>query len=143
MPATMDSQMGTPCVIMTDMATTDSPYTDPTERSISPDTMTMVMPTARMPRMETWRTMFIRLSRVRNTGVETLKTITRITSPAKMPISLTLKRAARGLARRVSGLRGLHRGAAHGTTCRRGRHAARNGGAGRAANGCPAPRALQ
>ncbi len=93
----MEAQIGIPRVISTDMATTDMPYTEPTDRSISPETITMVMPTARIPRMETCRTMFIKLSTVRNTRVDTENTRTRITSPAKIPISLALKSAARGL----------------------------------------------
>src|SRR5258707_10726807 len=86
------------------IATMRNPYTEPTERSISPATSTYVMPTATMPISEALRTTFRRLLAVRNWRVVSEKNAKMI-NPATVIVRLRLVRAAYAMRRQPVGLR--------------------------------------
>ena len=69
-----------------------------TERSISPQRMTKVRPTAMMPVTETWVRMFWRLPSVANESLDALKNSTR---NSKVANGATLRRRARSQPRPV------------------------------------------
>jgi hypothetical protein len=63
----------------------DSARTDPTDRSIPPDTITKVMPTATIALIEVCSRTFSRFETVRKCGVAAHSTTQRTTSPANVP----------------------------------------------------------
>ena len=66
----------------------ERPKTDPTERSISAQMMTNVIPTAEMQISEIWRMMLIMLVSCRKLGVAREKMMQSPTSTARTPRSL-------------------------------------------------------
>src|SRR5215471_12925947 len=83
MAAAMPSATGAPLTIAIAPATPDSAMTDPTERSIPPDTITIVMPIAMMVMTAVWRATPARLPAERNLGSSaaiTMHKATRLTN---------------------------------------------------------------
>jgi len=85
MPRRMDSGMGMPSVMKLAETMLEMASTDPTERSIPPPVMTIVIPSATMAVMELCSKMLRRFFCERKFGAFIAKKVTRIKSPNRMP----------------------------------------------------------
>ncbi|CAH0293809.1 hypothetical protein SRABI106_03581 [Rahnella aquatilis] len=88
--AIIASGTGTPDTISVAPSTAESAAVGPTERSIPPEIMTSVIPSAIIPLMEDCCNILSKLGTVKNTGDKKEKVITIITKPISVPASRTL-----------------------------------------------------
>ena len=88
--ARIASGTGTPEIIRVAPSTAESAAVGPTERSMPPEIITSVMPSAIKALIEDCCKIFSRFGRVKNTGDKKEKVIIIISSPIKVPASRRL-----------------------------------------------------